>query len=359
MLFNLLLAASGPDGNGAANIANNSLAIARELDIALQTTWKTTLTGPLYTAICNIGAGILAFGAFYGLASVLRREMHKNSVTPFISAEKIVVAMVLVLLLGTPVSRGKGLSELSFFAHRQFQNVGNSLLSNISKDIQSDINQQAQTKTNLESIIPQKIQACWEIDDKEKRDFCLQRLDDSIKGETQQYAQQGWASQLYERWHKEINDGLSAEKQDEWDPIGSLTNGAASIVGGIGQGVAYSIIQSVLITFGTAFLYVINQAALISFEVLPIFIGAAPFSEDFQSIKVSVGGICALEGAGILYKIIVAQVSLTVLNSPPNDPLLTPLMLAVVAIAMSLALVAGGGVGLISIFSSVSGRMMR
>jgi hypothetical protein len=358
MLFNLLFAASG-DGNGAANIANNSLAIARELDIALQTTWKTTLTGPLYTAICNIGAGILAFGAFYGLASVLRREMHKNSVTPFISAEKIVVVMVLVLLLGTPVSRGKGLSELSFFAHRQFQNAGNSLLSNISKDIQSDINQQAQTKTNLESIIPQKIQACWEIDDKEKRDFCLQRLDDSIKGETQQYAQQGWASQLYERWHKDINDGLSAEKQDEWDPVGSLTNGAASIVGGIGQGVAYSIIQSVLITFGTAFLYVINQAALISFEVLPIFIGAAPFSEDFQSIKVSVGGICALEGAGILYKIIVAQVSLTVLNSPPNDPLLTPLMLAVVAIAMSLALVAGGGVGLISIFSSVSGRIMR
>jgi hypothetical protein len=352
MIVDILIAQTG---NGAENVADNALAIAKEIDLAMAGTWKDTLTGPLYRIICNYGASVMAFGFFFGVAAMLRSEMHKQSQTPSVPAEKMIIFFMLALLLGSPASRGKFVGELSMFSHRQFQNAGNGLLSQVRDGIQYDLTQQAQTKTYMEAVIPQQVDDCLGIEDVPKRDFCLQRLDDKIKGETSQYPQQAWAARLYERWHKEINAYVSSKYKDPWDPVGDLTKGGAAIVGGLGQGVSYLLIQSLLVSVGTAFLYGMSQIALISYQILPIFIGLSPFSDDFKSAKVAVGGIIGIEGAPILYKIFTANVSQTILNSSSTDPLTMPLLLAAVAVAMALALVAGGGVGLVQIFSSFGG----
>jgi hypothetical protein len=352
MIIDILIAQTG---NGAASVADNSLAIAKEIDLAMAGTWKDTLTGPLYRIVCNYGAGIMGFGCLFGIAATLRSEMHKQTPTPSITVETMIIFAVIALMLGTPVNRGKFLGEFSMFSHRQFQNAGNALLSQVREGIQYDLTQQAQTKTYMEAVIPQQIDDCLGIDDVQKRDFCLQRLDDKIRGETEQYPQQAWARQLYERWHQDINRALSNQNRDPWDPIGDMVRTGGAIVGGLGQGASYLIIQSLLVSVGTAFLYGMSQIALIAYQVLPLFIGLSPFSQDFTSAKVAIGGIIGIEGAPILYKVLTANVSQTILNSSSIDPLTMPLLLAAVAVAMALALVAGGGVGLVQIFASFRG----
>lgn len=352
MILDILIAQTG---NGAANVTNNALAIAKEIDLAMAGTWKDTLTGPLYKIVCNYGAGIMGFGCLFGIAANLRSEMHKQTPTPSMTVETMIVFALIALMLGTPLNRGKLLGEFSMFSHRQFQNAGNALLSQVRDGIQNDLTQQAQTKTYMEAVIPQQIDDCLSIDDVPKRDFCLQRLDDKIKGETEQYPQQAWAKQLYDRWHEQINGFLSSKNKDPWDPIGDAVRTGGAVVGGLGQGVSYMLIQSLLVSVGTAFLYGMSQIALIAYQVLPLFVGLSPFTEGFTSAKVAIGGIIGIEAAPIMYKLLTANVSQTMLNSSSIDPLTMPLLLAGVAVGMALALVAGGGVGLVQIFASFRG----
>jgi hypothetical protein len=351
--------AQSTGGNGAGEIIKNAQTIAREIDIAMSGTFIDTLKGPLYKEVCTLGAGVLLFAGLFGLAAVLRSEMHKQAFTPLIPVEKIIVIFILVLLLGAPVNRGKALGELSLFSHRQFQTIGNNLLGNISAGIESDVAQQAQTKLQWETLIPGEVEKCLTINDLPKRDFCLQRLDDRIRGETESYSQAGWAKQLYDRWHSEINGWLSENTKEPWDPLGDIGKGLSSAAGGIGQGVAYLVIQGVLVAIGSGFIYADTQVTLISYLVLPVFLGLALFSEEYTAAKVGLGGVAALEGASILYKILNANIALTVLNSPPNDPLLMPVVLAGLAIGLSLALIGGGGLGIFQIFASLGGRALR
>jgi hypothetical protein len=355
-----LLLAEATGGNGALDIINNSKGIAQEIDLAMSGTYIKTLTGPLYKDICNLGAGVMLLAGLYGLAATARAEMHKSAITPLLSTEKMIVIFALLLLMGSPVNRGKALGELSLFSHRQFHNIGNTFLKNTAQDIQYNVNQQAQTKIHLETIVPNEIEKCVAIDDIPKRNFCLQRLDDKLKGETEAYPQEGWAKQLYDTWHNEISESqVGTDESHEFDPLGDIGKASGSVIGGLGQGVAYLVIQGVLVSIGSAFIYGVTQVTLISYEILPVFFGLALFSEEYKSAKIALGGVAGLEGALILYKILNANIAQTVLNSPPNDPLLMPMVLAGLALGLSVALVAGGGLGILQIFASFGGRGMR
>jgi hypothetical protein len=258
----------------------------------------------------------------------------------------VMIVMMIVILLGTPVERGKLLGDLGLKSHDTMVGITDELVSNLSSTIQGNVIDQAQKKAALEAEIPQQIEECWGIDDVEKRDFCLLRVDDALKAGLSNYPNEGWALQTYERYHEVINSSLSAQSQDDWDPLGDVIGGINSATGAIGQGIAFQIIRSVLISFGSAYLVLLEHGMLLTFLVVPLFLGVALMSQGFDPVIAWAMCYFGLGAALAMYKIVLGLVSITILNSPPNDPLIMPLVLSIGSIFLSLILIGGGGVAI-------------
>jgi hypothetical protein len=334
-------------GNAAQDIIEQNTKVGQEIQIAMRQTWLDVLQGPLFVSVCNIGAILaglcLVFFFFVWLKSVANPN---DPAVMSVSTEKIVIVLIIFLLIGAPVNRGKLLGTVVLAAHDVMVGITDQLVGQLSANIKGDIFAQANKKNTLETDIPQQIDECLAIDDVAKRDFCLLRTDDILKAELSNYANQGWAQQTYERFHKSINDFLSENSNDQWDPLGDIGKGVNAATGALGQGIVFQIIRSILISFGSGYLILLEHGMLLTGLVCPLFLGVSLSSQEFDAIKAWAMCYFGLGAALTMYKIILGLVSLTILNSPPNDPLVMPLVLTLGSIFLSMILIGGGGVAI-------------
>ena len=352
LTLSLVSAASADSADAARDILDQSVSVGKEIQIAIKDSWTLILTGPLFVDICTLGAIVMALLVGAWAILWLNGNFNPNdSKAVALSAEQLFCAIFLAILLGTPVERGKLLGTFALASHEVFNGVTDQLVANLQSNIQGDIIAQASIKNSLESAVPQDIQACAAIDDVKKRDFCLQRTDDRYKSILSTYPNQGWAAQLYERIHSTINAALSKDSQNAWDPLGDIASGASSYVGALGQGAATLVIRGALLSFGTAFIVALEHSLLLTAMVCPIFIGWAFSSLAFEPFLAWILGYIGVGSALGMYKIILGVVSLTILKSPPNDPLLYPMVIAVFGVPLTLILVGGGG---LAIFGGIS-----
>jgi hypothetical protein len=263
-----------------------------------------------------------------------------------VTTEKVVIVIMILILIGAPVNRGKLLGTVVLAAHDVMVGITDELVSKLSANVDGDVIDQAQTKSALETQIPQEIEECLSIDDIPKRDFCLLRTDDKLKAFLSDYPNQGWALQTYELYHKFINNSLSENSKDPFDPLGDIGKSFNSVVGGVGQGLAFQVIRSVLISFGSGYLILLEHGMLLTGLVCPLFLGVSLSSQEFDAIKAWALCYFGLGAALTMYKIVLGLVSLTILNSPPNDPLVMPLVLTIGSIFLSMILIGGGGVAI-------------
>ena len=343
--------------NAAKDIIQQNAAVGREIQIATQQTWVQVLQGALFVAICNVAAIIFGLSFLVLMFIWLRKALHPKSDLSAVTIEKIVAVALIALVIGTPVNRGKLLGTLVLQSHYVQDGIANSIVSNLSGDVQGDIRSQASAKGEIESSFPQEVERCLGVDDLKKRDYCLLRADDKVKGQLQPYRNTGWAQSLYERYHKVINDAVSSDSQDKWDPLGDAGNAVSTALGNVGGVISYLVIRGFLLALGSAYLLLLQYAGMLTGLVSPFFISASMVSDQYQ--PAIMWAICyfGIGFAGILYKIVLGLVSLTILNSPPSDPLVMPMLLSIGALFLSIVLTRAGGIAILSgIGNFASGR---
>jgi hypothetical protein len=358
MMVHLFLAQAGnASQNAAQDIIKQNEAIGREIQIATQQTWIDVLQGPLFVSICNVAAilfalSFLAFGLIW-----LRHALHPKSTLGMVTFEKIFVVALITILIGTPVNRGKLLGSVVLNLHYVQIGVANFIVSGLSGEVQKDIIGQAGAKQEVELIFAQETEKCLNVDDAKKRDFCLLRVDDRIKGLLTDYQNTGWAQELYDRYHRAIQDLVSKNSKEEWDPLGSVATAASNVIGGIGGGVSYLVIRGVLLSLGSAYLLTLEYAGMLTGLICPFFISATLVKDQYDPLGMWAVAYFGIGFATILYKIVLGLVSLTILKSPPTDALVMPMVLSIGAIFLSIILTRAGGIAILSGAGSfVSGR---
>ncbi len=252
-------------GKAAQEIIEQNTKVGREIQIAMKQTWLDVLQSPLFISVCNIGAILAGLCLLLFFFVWLKSVANPNDPAVMsVTTEKIVIVIMIFILIGPPVNRGKLLGTVVLAAHDVMVGITDELVSNLSANIDGDIIDQAQIKSALETQIPQEIEECLTIDDIPKRDFCLLRTDDKLKALLSDYSSQGWALQTYERFHADINNLLSSDSKDAWDPLGDYQGAVKSLWGGIGQGLAFQVIRSVLISFGSGYLILLEHGMLLT-----------------------------------------------------------------------------------------------
>ncbi len=345
------------NSNAAKDIIQQNEALGREIQLATQQTWVQVLQGPLFVAICNVAA------IFFGLSFLvlmfiwMRKALHPKGDLASVTIEKIVAVALIAIVIGTPVNRGKLLGAVVLQSHYVQDGIANSVVSNLSSDVQGDVIAQGNAKQEIESTFPQEVEKCLGVDDLKKRDYCLLREDDKVKGQLIDYQNTGWAQSLYERFHKVINDAVSSDSQDKWDPLGDAGKAISNTLGNVGGGISYLVIRGFLLALGSAYLLLLQYAGMLTGLVSPFFISAGLVTDRYEPIVMWAIAYFGIGFAGMLYKVVLGLVSLTILNSPPSDPLVMPMLLSIGAIFLSIVLTRAGGIAIISgVGSFVSGR---
>lgn len=334
-------------GKAAQEIIEQNTKVGREIQIAMKQTWLDVLQGPLFISVCNIGALLAGLCLVWFFFVWLKSVANPNDPAVMsVTTEKVVIVIMIFILIGAPFNRGKLLGTVVLAAHDVMVGITDELVSKLSAKVNGDVLDQANRKTELETQIPQQIEECLTIDDIPKRDFCLLRARDKLKAELDEFSNIGWAQKTYETYQKIINNSLSENSKDPFDPLGDIGKSFNSSVGGIGQGLAFQVIRSVLISFGSGYLILLEHGMLLTGLVCPLFLGISLSSQEFDAIKAWALCYFGLGAALTMYKIILGLVSLTILNSPPNDPLVMPLVLTLGSIFLSLILIGGGGVAI-------------
>lgn len=343
------------NSNAAKDIIEQNQTVGREIQIATQQVWPDVLQGPLFLSICNVSAILFGLSFLVLLFRWVRGRLHDKVETAANTVEKLMAVALIVLLFGTPVNRGKLLGTIALQSHAVMDGVSNLVTSNLSSTVKGDVISQATAKASIEAEFPQAVESCLGIDDVKKRDFCLLRIDDKVKGELQAFRGNGWSEELYNRYHNYIQARVSNDSKDDFDPLNAVGSAVQSAVGALGGGIAYLVIRGVLISFGSAYLMILQYAGILTALVSPFFIGAAMYASAYQPVLMVTVCFFGIGFANMLYKIVLGLVSLTVLKSPPSDPLIFPMIISIGSIPLSLSLTRAGGIAILSGVASYVG----
>jgi hypothetical protein len=335
------------NSNAAKDIIEQNQSVGREIQIATQQVWPDVLQGPLFLSICNVAAILFALSFLVLLFRWVRGRLHDKVETAANTIETLMAVALIVLLFGTPVNRGRLLGTIALQSHAVIDGGSNFVVKNLSSTVQGDVIAQASAKASIEAEFPQSIESCLGIDDVKKRDFCLLRVDDKVKGDLQAFRGNGWSEELYNRYHNYIQTRISKDSKDDFDPLNTVGSVVQSAVGAIGGGVAYLVIRGVLISFGSAFLMILQYAGILTALVSPFFIAAAFYASAYQPILMWAVCFFGLGFVNLLYKIVLGLVSLTVLKSPPSDPLIFPMIISIGSIPLSIWLTRAGGIAIL------------
>ncbi len=336
------------NSNAAKDIIEQNQAVGREIQIATQQVWSDVLQGPLFLSICNVSVILFAISFLVLLFRWVRGRLHDKVETAANTVEKLMAVALIALLFGTPVNRGRLLGTIGLQSHAVTDGASNLVVKNISSTVKGDVIAQATAKASIEAEFPQSVESCLGIDDVKKRDFCLLRIDDKVKGDLQVYRGNGWSEELYNRYHNYIQTRISNDSKDDFDPLNTVGSVVQSAVGAIGGGVAYLVIRGVLISVGSAYLMILQYAGILTVLVSPFFIGAAFYANAYQPVLMVSICFFGIGFANMLYKIVLGLVSLTVLKSPPSDPLVFPMIISIGAIPLSIWLTRAGGIAILS-----------
>lgn len=337
----------GANADAAKSIIEQSNAVGREVQLATDTTWEQILSGPLFLACCNLGA--IIFGLSILVAGVLwvASTVDPQRELPTITLEVLFISILIAILLGTPANRGKLLGEVTLQVHKVKDGAANLVVSSLSAEVGKDVIGQAQAKSAIESSFPVELETCLAIDDVKKRDFCLLRADDQIKSGLIRYQNTGWAQTLYERYHNVIQQSLTRESKDKFDPLATAGKVVGGALGAITGGASVLFMRGFLISIGTAYLWLLGLADILTGLVLVFFIAAALFSKTYNPAVVGIMAFLGVGFANLFYKLTLGIASLAVLNSPPTDPLIFPLIITLGGIPLSIWLVRAGGLSIV------------
>lgn len=338
----------------ASDILQNNAEVSKAVQDSLSQTWKTTIGGPLYAEIAAIGAAIAVLCIGLWAANWLRATL--DSEIPPRAFTELVVPILIVMLLGNPVNRGTFFGQVTLGLHEGMNGVSNQILEKLSQDFSQDVVDRAGVKIGAQAIAADALKLCAQEKDETTRNACFNNADKKVQDLLSPYQNEKWAQELY--W--QLRDQIAAAQGSGY----GNSDFVARLFGGLGAVVNPMMTQAAmgwLMIVGAGFVWFIQHAQLLTALMGPLFLGASLLPIPGKPIVLWLTGFLGLGLADLSYKILIALVAITVLNSGPSDPMIFPLIAGVFGWLFALGMAGGGGLVLFAnlsrIGSFISGKL--
>ena len=339
------LIAQSNNQTAGAQIIENTFEQSDVARNALASLWGTALQGPLFWGVSQAGALVAAL--FIGLWVVvwIKKNVHSDYPVGPENMGSLLLALFLVALLFSARPDQNNILGRSWIGLNEFGNfISDVAIRGLSTTAIDDSLVAAQRKQSVQVRADSDFKRCSKLPGGTTRDQCLIESADRVKNSLGPYLDRDWAKELNVAWQKKFVYATSVP--GNYLPI-PVTGKADLDLGVIVNSAVSKSIVAALWLLVVAFLMALGYFKVITAVISPLFIGLSFVSidRDLPVLKV-VRGFVTLILVEITFKILIGFVSEIIVNSPPQDPLIVPLLLTFFGIPFAFVLARGGGSGL-------------
>lgn len=339
-----LIAQSNNETSGAQIIENTFTQsdVARD---ALKTLWSTALQGPLFWGVSQAGALIAGLFVVLWVASWVKKNVHSEYPVGPESIGPLMLALFLVALLVSARPDQSNVLGRTWIGINEFGNyIADVAVRGLGSTAVDDSLVAAQRKQAVQLRADSDFKRCSKLPAAVERDACFLESAKRVENSLKPYLDRDWAKDLNVAWQKKFIYATTLPTL--YLPI-PQTGKADVDLGVIVNSAVSKAIVGLLWLLVVAFLMALGYFKIITAVISPIFIGLSfvNIDRDLPVLKV-VRGFVTLVLVEIAFKILIGFVSQIIVSSPPQDPLIVPLVLTIFGIPFAFALAHGGGSGL-------------
>lgn len=343
--MNTLLAQLTSEQLTSNKVIDDAFAASQYTRDSIDALWPKVLTGELFWGISQSGALIAAlFVTWWVVLWVKKNVTSEYAVGPDSYGPLLVAVFLFFLLFSTRPAQSNILGK-SWIGASEFGNyVAEVSVRGLSKTRPDNELLIAQKKQAVNNRASGDLERCLKLPVGDTRDDCLNESAERVSKELRPYFDQTWASRLNEFWQNTFED--STQFPPFTRPIG-INNEQAKL--GLGvflrSGVSKAIVSFLwLVTAG--FLQALEYFKIMTALVSPIFIGLSFLSLDSNlPILKILKGFLTLVLIGIVFRVLLGLVYVLIVEAPPQDPLIVPLLLSFFGIPFAIVLASSGGSG--------------
>lgn len=339
------LIAQSNNAKAGAQIVENTFEQADVARKALATLWGTALQGPLFWGVSQAGALIAALFIAFWVVVWVKKNVHSEYPVGPENMGALLLALFLVALLFSARPDQNNLLGRSWIGLNEFGNyISDVAIRGLSTIPVDDSMIAAQRKQSVQIRADSDFKRCSKLPGSVERDQCLLESADRVKNSLGPYLDRDWAKDLNIAWQRKFIYATTIP--GNYLPIPATGKADFDLGVVVNSAVSKSIVAALWLLV-VAFLMALGYFKLITAVVSPIFIGLSFVSleRDLPVLKV-VRGFVTLILVEITFKVLIGFVSQIIVNSPPQDPLIMPLLLTIFGIPFAFVLARGGGSGL-------------
>ncbi len=336
--------------------------------------WDDTINSDLFIRICAMGAafGLLALSVF--AYQWIEYQMGQRG---YLDWSTIIIPLFLVILLAKPTGKVPILKNLN---HKNppligrvllgARNMGNDLSAELLNDLSQNLTASqasdvAAGKTMIQLIAADAVKTCAEITEKQVRDDCFLAAEQQIIKLVNQYrpigmnpitnvlnlVKENWATKLGRESIEKIKDAQGTSyATSRW--FGRLFGGFGATFQATSNSFGMPIF---FLSMGYAFYWVLELIALLTALTNPLFLGMSLYSFRHEPFVRSLSMFLGVWLARFSYAIIIGFTGLLMSNPDLTAPvLLFPLIAGFFGPILALIMGAGGGLGMLSVFSGAA-----
>lgn len=325
------------------DIIDNANELTNRVEAAVQVLWDV-LNTPLFIEIANLGAIIAFLFAAFWFFRLVRHWLDPEMNQAPDSMRLFLIAILLLILLGTPTNRGKLLGNVVVNADRLGNALTQMVLDKLETGPNSSLNE-LQVQRAVQARMQEDFQRCSELPSGEEREQCIIEGQQRVTSATAPFGNVEWAQKL-----RKDSIALFGEITDDYVAYSDKV---------IGQTVekeiklfiadtARKLIASILFLITAAFMILLRVAKPIVALIMPLYVGLTFVPSDNPPIVFGMGLFMDLFLIELVFKIFLVLIARVMLLLPGEDPLLLPLFLVIVMIPAVVYLARrppGGGLG--------------
>jgi hypothetical protein len=326
------------------DIITNQQQNAQALQLTIGKTFTDLLSSPLFQRSSTVGAVLVVMSiGWYGLGSI-QRHARSEDVDMTGLVKSILVGLLVVLLIGSPGSRGSLLSQAILGANAAMNGASNFILNGLSNDLGGgNVVSEAVARTTVNNIRSEGFKKCA-TENPEVQDDCFVGVLDQIKEYLAPFQRNQWATDLFIDSQNRVGEALKDKgSYGSSKFFERLFGGLGSTAGGV---VGLSL-TPILFVMGTVFVWIIEHVKIVTALIAPLFLGLSLLPPTSSMFVDWAKGFFSLGLVQIIYNLMIGVVAFSTVNAPQSDPLIFPLVVAVLSIVLSIAAIGGGAFALI------------
>ncbi|NJR56197.1 MAG: hypothetical protein HC768_17495 [Acaryochloris sp. CRU_2_0] len=303
-------------------IIDNANRLSQRVEVAVKVLWDVLKT-PLFVEIANLGAIIAFLFAAFWFFRLVRHWLDPEMNQAPESVKMLLIAVLLLVLLGTPTNRGKLLGNVIVSADK----LGNALTEMVLQKLQTEPNNplnELQVQRAVRTRMQEDFQRCSELPSGEERDKCALEGQQRVSSSVRPYlrGEGSWAQQL----GKEANYLFYKISDDYVAYSDKVITGTVEqeIKLFIGDSIR-NLIASVLFLIAAAFMILLRVAKPIVALVMPLYVGLTFVPSSKPPIIFGMGLFMDLFLIELIFKIFLVLIARVMLLLPGEDPLLLPI----------------------------------